>query len=364
MPLLLLFIGIFTSCSDVKKISKNITVQNFGQIETGESVSLYTLTGSTGIEVKIMTYGAAITSIKTPDKEGNMTNITLGFDSLDPYLKGTPFFGATIGRYGNRIAKGEFTLNDAVYSLAINDGPNHLHGGNTGFDKVIWKAEPVLDSKNPGLKLSYLSVDGEEGYPGNLDVTVIFTLEENDLKISYKAESDKATPVNLTNHTYYNLAGKGDILDHQLTINAPYYTPVDNSLIPTGELLEVENTPFDFIYTQYIGARINQIRGGYDHNYVLAPNTGEGLNFAAKVKDPESRRTMEIYTTEPGIQFYSGNFLDGSLVSGDRVFGKHSGLCLETQHFPDSPNKPNFPSTILLPGEVYETTTVMRFGVE
>ncbi|WP_243699294.1 aldose epimerase family protein [Natronoflexus pectinivorans] len=353
------------SCGDgIKKLSDNMTVEEFGTMPTGEVVELYTITSTTGIEVKIMTYGGTITSIKTPDKSGEFTNITLGFDSFEPYLEGTPYFGAIIGRFGNRIANGVFTLDGETFQLATNDGPNHLHGGDVGFDKVLWNAEPLLSSEKPALRLTYLSPDGEEGYPGNLSVEVIYTLDGNNLRIDYRAETDKATPINLTNHAYYNLAGKGTILDHQLTLNAPHYTPVNEHLIPTGEILDVTNTPFDFLYSQYIGARINNVPGGYDHNFVLAPHDGAGLNFAAKLKEPKSGRTMEIFTSEPAIQFYSGNFLDGTLSSGDFVFEKYSALCLETQHFPDSPNHDHFPNTILRPGEVYETTTIMTFGVE
>lgn len=350
------------NCGDKKACS--ITKEAWGTLATGEPVDLYTLKSSTGIEVKITTYGGAITSLTTPDKSGKMGNIVLGFDNLAQYEKGSPFFGALIGRYGNRIAKGQFTLNDSTYQLATNDGPNHLHGGVKGYDKVVWKAEPIECKVAPALKLTYLSADGEEGYPGNLAITVVYTLNGNDLKIDYEATTDKSTPVNLTNHAYYNLAGEGTVLDHELTLNAPQYTPVDSTLIPTGQLVDVKGTAFDFTSPFAIGARIDSVPGGYDHNFVLAPATTDSLNFAARLADPKSGRTMEIFTKEPGIQFYSGNFLDGTLTTGTWNLVKYSGLCLETQHFPDAPNKANFPSTILNPGEKYATTTVMRFGVK
>jgi aldose 1-epimerase len=360
-----LLVTSFFACSERRPAeSGNLSMEEFGVLSSGEKVDLYTLTSSTGLEVKIMNYGGTITSIMAPDKDGNKVNVNLGFDNLAQYEAGTPYFGALIGRFGNRIANGEFTLDGETYQLATNNGPNHLHGGLVGFDKVIWDATPVFDPENPGLKLTYLSEDGEEGYPGNLEVTVVYTLIGDDLQIEYEAQTDKATPINLTNHAYYNLAGQGSILDHILTINADHYTPVDEDLIPTGEIAEVEGTPFDFNEPQVIGARIDQVPGGYDHNYVVSLTPSPELQFASKLKDPKSGRTLEIYTNEPGIQFYSGNFLDGTLVSGDYVYEQYAGLCLETQHFPDSPNQPAFPSTILKPGEIYQTTTIMRFGAE
>jgi aldose 1-epimerase len=357
------FVMAMTSCTCNKQCA-SVNKEAWGTLASGDSVDLYTLKSSTGLEVKISTYGGTITSLTTPDKTGAMGNIVLGFDNLAQYEKGTPYFGALIGRFGNRIAKGQFTLNDSTYQLATNDGPNHLHGGIKGYDKVIWKAEANECTKEPSLKLTYLSVDGEEGYPGNLAITVVYTLKGNDLQIDYEATTDKATPINLTNHAYYNLSGNGTILDHVLTLNAPQYTPVDSTLIPTGELVDVKGTNFDFLAPFAIGARIDSVPGGYDHNFVLAPATADSLNFAAKLTDPKSGRSMEIFTLEPAIQFYSGNFLDGTITTGNWNLIKYSGLCLETQHFPDSPNKPNFPSTILNPGDTYKTTTVMRFGVE
>ncbi|MBZ4677160.1 MAG: galactose-epimerase [Anaerophaga sp.] len=350
------------SCQSPAK-QPGIEQQNWGKLPDGRTVELYKLTSTTGLEVEISNFGGLIKSINAPDKKGEKKNVVLGFDSIEPYLKERNFFGALIGRYGNRIAKGQFTLNDSTFQLSVNDGANHLHGGTNGFDQKLWKAEPINTPGAPALKLTYFSEDGEEGYPGNLNVTVVYTLEKDSLKIEYTATTDKATPINLTNHSFYNLGGEGLILDHILTINAGHYTPVNSELIPTGEILPVEGTPFDFTEPHEIGARIDQVPGGYDHNFVLNENEGEGLNFAARLEDPQSGRTMEIYTEEPGLQFYSGNFLDGHLRSGDFVFEKYAGLCLETQHFPDSPNHDNFPSTILEPGETYNTKTVMVFGV-
>ncbi len=359
--LTVLSLGIF-SCQSPQKTG-GISEENWGQVDE-QDVKLYTLTSQTGLEVKITNFGGAITSIKAPDRNDEYDNIVLGHDSLAPYLETRNFFGALIGRFGNRIAKGQFTLNDSTYQLATNDGSNHLHGGVKGFDQVVWTPEPDDNPEAPALKLSYLSKDGEEGYPGNLDVTVVYSLKGDSLAIEYTATTDKATPINLTNHAFYNLAGEGTILDHNLTINASHYTPVDSTLIPTGELKPVEGTPFDFRESYAIGARIDQVPGGYDHNYVLDEyEGGDELNFASRLEDPNSGRTMEIYTQEPGLQFYSGNFLDGSARSGDWVFEKYSALCLETQHFPDSPNQEEFPSTILEPNETYNTKTIMVFGV-
>lgn len=359
ISMIVILVGL-SSCGKAKE--KNIKKEIFGTLSTGEEVELYTLISSTGIKVKIMTYGGAIVSIETPDKKGTLEDVTLGFDNLSDYETHRVFFGALIGRYGNRIAEGKFSLGDNTYELATNNAPNHLHGGVKGFDRVVWTAEAVHNETEPGLKLSYLSVDGEEGYPGNLNVTVTYTLKGDELQLKYEATTDKATPINLTNHTFYNLAGSGTILDHLLTIYAPAYTPVDSTLIPTGDIVDVAGTPFDFNTPTAIGACIDSVEGGYDHNYVLAE--GEGLKLASKLEDPKSGRFMEIYTTEPGLQFYSGNFLDGTQSKGEKVYNIHTGLCLETQHFPDSPNQPNFPSTILEPGETYQSTTIMKFGVE
>jgi aldose 1-epimerase len=345
-----------------------VTRASFGAI-SGQPVDIFTLRNANGIEIKATNYGGIITSIVVPDRNGRPGDIVLGFDDLQAYVKDSPYFGAIVGRYGNRIAKGHFTLDGHTYTLAVNNGPNHLHGGLKGFDKVIWHAEPLAGST--GLVLSRRSPDGEEGYPGNLDVRVTYRLtDDNRLVIDYHATTDKATPVNLTQHSYFNLAGEGDVLGHELTIDADRYTPVDANLIPTGELAPVEGTPFDFRKSTAIGARIDtpnpQLKnaGGYDHNWVLN-RKGTGLQLAARVVEPKTGRTLEVSTTQPGLQFYSGNFLDGTLKSKDgRVYVKHAGLCLETQHFPDSPNHPDFPSTILRPGEQYDTQTVFRFGVQ
>jgi aldose 1-epimerase len=344
---------------------------SFGKTTDGQEVQLYTLTNAHGLKATISTYGGTVTSLQVPDKAGKLGNIVLGFDNVSGYqspafLKSGPYFGALIGRYGNRIKGGKFTLDGKEYTLAKNNGPNSLHGGKKGFDKVIWAAEPVASSTDgQALKLTYLSKDGEEGYPGNLSVTVVYTLTDNDeLKIDYTAKTDKATPVNLTNHSYFNL-GYGqdkDVLGHEVTLPADRYTVVDETLIPTGELKPVKGTPFDFTTSHTIGERIAQVPGGYDHNWVL--NNASGMHPAATVYEPTSGRTLEVTTTEPGVQFYTGNFLDGTLKgTGDVTYGKHYGFCLETQHFPDSPNQPKFPSTVLKPGDTLHSTTVYRFGV-
>jgi len=341
----------------------------FGTMPDGRAVESFTLTNANGIEVTAIPYGAIITSLKTPDRSGQRGDIVLGFDSLDGYLKEHPYFGAIVGRYGNRIAGGRFTLDGQTYTLAKNNGPNHLHGGIKGFDKVLWEAAPIGSN---GVVFSRTSADGEEGYPGNLKVRVTYTLtDKNELIVDYLATTDKATPVNLTQHSYFNLsAGKSeDILGHELTINADRYTPVDATLIPTGELASVQGTPFDFRKPVAIGKRIDadhpQLANGkgYDHNWVLN-RTGSGLQIAARVADPASGRTLEVRTTEPGMQFYAGNFLDGTLKGkGGQVYKRRSGFCLETQHFPDSPNQPKFPSTTLKPGQEYRSQTVFTFGV-
>ena len=338
----------------------------FGLMPDGDSVFLYTLTNEQDIVVKITNFGGIITEIDTPDKNGKSGNIVLGFDNLDQYLAGHPNFGALIGRYGNRIANARFTLDGETYHLAANNGDNSLHGGIVGFDDVLWDPKVIACDERAVLQLSYTSADGEEGFPGTLQTVVTYELLMDELFITYEAETDKATPVNLTNHTYFNLAGEGTILDHILYLNASKYTPVDEELIPTGEIANVEGTPFDFRKPTPIGSRIAEVGGspvGYDHNFVL-DGSGDVEELAAKVMDPKSGRYVEVYTTEPGVQFYTGNFLDGSLSSGNRVFVQYSGLCLETQHFPDSPNQPDFPSTILRPGEEYVTQTIFKFGVE
>jgi aldose 1-epimerase len=353
--------------------TRSVEKEAFGQTKDGVSVDLYTLTNASGMEVRAMTYGGIIVSLKVPDRDGQLGDVVLGYDSLDGYLKSSPYFGAIVGRYGNRIAKGKFTLDGEDYTLATNNGPNALHGGNKGFDKVVWKAESFEKDGGVGVVFSYTSPDGEEGYPGTLQAKVTYTLTDaNELEFAYHAVTDKATPVNLTQHTYFNLAGdgSGDILGHELMLNASHFTPVDSTLIPTGEIRSVEGTPFDFRTPTAIGARIDaddeQIRfgGGYDHNFVLDRTTGSGLALAARVYEPTTGRVMDVTTTEPGVQFYSGNFLDGTITGKNgHVYGHRSGLCLETQHYPDSPNQSDFPSTILRPGEEYRSRTVYAFSV-
>ena len=345
----------------------SLSKDSFGHLPDGQEIEIYTLANSQGIKASIMTYGATLVSLEVPDLKGQIKDITLGHDHLEGYLQASPYFGSTIGRYANRIAQARFALNGKTYELAANDGPNHLHGGLKGFDKVVWKAKPLEGKGWVGVEFTYLSPDGEEGYPGNLAVKVTYLLtDENELKINYEAETDKPTPLNLTHHSYFNLKGqgKGDILDHVLMINADYFTPVNDQLIPTGEIKAVKGTPWDFTTPHPVGQYIANVPGGYDHNYVLNKKEGE-LTLAARVIEPESGRVMEILTTEPGIQFYSGNFLDGTITGkGGKVYHKHYGFCLEPQHFPNSPNQPNFPFTILNPGEKFESQTIFKFSVE
>lgn len=338
----------------------------FGMMPDGDSVMLYTLTNEQDIKVTISNYGGIITGIYTPDKNGKTTNITLGFDNLEQYLAAQSNFGALIGRYGNRIAGARFSLDGQEYTLAANNGNNSLHGGVEGFNQKLWIPEVIACDERAALKLSYTSLDGEEGYPGTLQVTVTYELLMDQLFITYEAETDKPTVLNLTNHAYFNLAGEGTILDHVLYINASRYTPVNDELIPTGELANVEGTPFDFRKPTVIGARFNLLDGdpvGFDHNFVLDGAEAD-RRLAAKLYDRPSGRFLEVFTTEPGLQFYTGNFLDGSLSSGNQIFVQHSALCLETQHFPDSPNQPDFPSTVLRPGEQFASQTILKFGVE
>ena len=337
----------------------------FGKTANSQTVDRYTLTNAHGLRAAIMTYGATIISVETPDGAGKLDNITLALDSLDDYLKGHPCLGSTIGRFANRIAKGRFTLDGVEYTLAVNNGPNHLHGGIRGFDKVIWQAEPVETPRSSGVKFSYQADDGEEGYPGNLLANVTYSLtNDNELKMEYAATTDRPTVVNLTNHAYWNLAGagSGDVLSHELTINADRYLPSDDGLIPLGELNNVANSPMDFTAPNTVGSRIHQIPiGGYDHCYVLNHRHERGLLFAARVSDPKSGRIMEIHTTQPGVQLYTANGLNGSLTCRGMRLEKYGALCLETQHYPDSPNKPQFPSTRLNPGEKYEQVTIHKF---
>lgn len=359
----MLFNSCKTKSSENKREEKNSIISEFfGLMPSGDSAFLYTLKSEKGITVKITNFGGIVTQIFTPDKDGKSGNIVLGFDNLEQYLAGHPNFGALIGRFGNRIAKGTFTLDGETYSLAINNGNNSLHGGIIGFDDVLWDPKIVKTERGEGLQLKYFSADMEEGYPGNLNVTVLYELIDKDLAISYWATTDKATPINLTNHSYFNLACSGNILEQVLQLNASYYTPVDDELIPTGEIAPVDGTPFDFRDPKAIGKDIDKTRGGYDHNFVIDRNSGD-LEWFAKLEDPKSGRTLEVLTLEPGVQFYTGNFLNGTLISNGIAYVKNAGLCLETQHFPDSPNQPDFPSTILRPGEKYYTKTVYRFGV-
>ena len=349
-----------------------LTQGRFDRTPDGQVVDLITLRNAAGVEVKVLTYGGTILSLRTPDRAGAQDDIVLGFDSLAPYLDKSPYFGCLIGRYCNRIAKGQFTLDGRTHSLATNNRPNHLHGGTKGWDKAVWTAETFQTAESVSVQLKHTSPDGDEGYPGTVNADVTYTLtDKNELVVDYHATTDKPTVINLTQHSYFNLTGAKatDILGHQLTLYADRYTPVDATLIPTGELASVEGTPFDFRESTAIGARINEPheqikRGlGYDHNFVLT-RAGAMLAPAARVVDPATGRTLEIATTEPGIQFYSGNFLDGTLTGkGGRVYGHRAGFCLETQHFPDSPNHPAFPTTTLLPGEEYRSKTVFTFGV-
>lgn len=354
-------------------MSRELKRNNWGKMPSGEQIDLYTVRNSNGIEATITSYGGRVVTLKTPDRQGRFEDIVLGFDSLDGYLAKNPYFGALVGRYANRIANAEFTVGGKTYYLARNDGPNSLHGGLKGFDKVAWQSKPVEVDEGPAIELTYLSADGEEDYPGNLKVTVRYTLtDKNELKIDYQAATDKETILNLTNHSYFNLLGHaaGSILDHLVMINADEFTPVNEHLIPTGERRRVAGTPFDFRKLEAIGTRIDEKEQqlkygiGFDHNYVL--NKGHSaLVPAARVTEPSTGRTIEVSTTEPGIQFYTGNHLDGSVRGkGGVIYGFRSGFCLETQHFPDSPHHPEFPSTALKPGQEYRSTTVFTFSIE
>jgi aldose 1-epimerase len=350
----------------------SITHEPFGTAPDGKPVEIYTLRNENGMEVRIMTYGGIIQSIKVPDKDGKFGDVTLGYDTLDGYLTNSPYFGALIGRYGNRIAKGHFTLDGQDYTLATNNVPNSLHGGNKGFDKVVWTvAEAEVEDGAIELELTYRSKDGEEGYPGTLDVKATYKLmaKENELQLKFKATTDKDTIVNLTAHSYFNLAGQGDVLGHVVFIDADKFTPVDSTLIPTGELKPVAGTPFDFLTPTAIGARIGQddeqlkFGGGYDHNFVVNHEMGK-LALDARVTDPGTGRVFEIWSTEPGLQFYSGNFLDGTIVGkGGETYVHRGAFAMEPQHYPDSPNHSNFPSVVLHPGDVYHNTIVYKFSV-
>ncbi len=367
---LLIFGTLLFQCTKEATTKMSIEKQAFGKTTDGTPVDLFTLTNANGMKVQITNYGGTVTSILAPDKTGKLGDVVLGYDHLAGYLQSSPYFGCLIGRYGNRIAQGKFTLNGKPYTLAANNGPNHLHGGLKGFDKVVWTAKEINGAEEVGLELTYFSRDGEEGYPGTLTVKVVYTLTaENALKIEYFAATDQPTICNLTNHCYFNLkdAGASPILDHELMLAADYFTPVDVTLIPTGELRPVAGTPFDFTTPTAIGARINggdeQLKFGlgYDHNFVLNGTAGE-LRLVGKLREATSGRLLEIWTDQPGIQFYSGNFLDGSITGKNgKVYQYRHGLCLETQHYPDAPNQPAFPTTVLNPGEQYQTTTIYKF---
>lgn len=349
-----------------------ITSTSFGKTADGQSVEIYTLRNRHGMEARITNYGGIVVSLTAPDRDLKFADVVLGYNSLDDYMNPPfPYFGAIIGRYGNRIAKGRFTLNGVEYKLAVNNGENHLHGGIRGFDKAVWAAQQIRSAAGPALALTYLSKDGEEGYPGNLRVRVVYTLtHNNELKIDYTASTDKDTVTNLTHHSYFNLAGEGngDILDHRVVLKASRFVPTDAGSIPTGELKNVAGTPFDFLSAHTIGQRINQddqqlkFGNGYDHTWVIN-GRGDVLRQAASVYEPTTGRVMEVWTTEPGVQFYTGNFLDGSRPGkSGKPYPRRSGFCLETQHYPDSPNRPNFPTTTLRKGASYRSTTIYRFS--
>lgn len=338
--------------------------REFGRTPDGTAVELFTLTNGQGLTAKVMTYGAILTELWAPDQAGRMADVVLGFDRLEGYVAGHPFFGATVGRVANRIAGGRFTLGGREYRIPVNNGPNSLHGGERGFDKAVWRAEPVSSGEGLAVRFSHRSPDGDQGFPGSLEASVVYTLtEQNELRLDYTATTDQDTPVNLTNHSYFNLAGhaSGDVLRHELTLAAERFTPADDTLIPTGEIRSVKGTPLDFTHPHPIGARIAEVPGGYDHNMVL-DSGGETLALAARAYEPGSGRVMEMLTTEPGVQFYTANFLDGSVKGkGGAAYPKHGAFCLEAQHFPDSVHQPNFPSVILSPGQVYTQTTIYRF---
>jgi aldose 1-epimerase len=370
-------IAFVTGCYCPKKTgdrTMSITQAPFGATKDGKAVTLYTLHNSNGVEAKIANYGGIVVSLSVPDREGKFADVVLGYDKLDGYLDKTPYFGCLVGRYGNRIANGQFTLDKKTHTLAKNNGPNSLHGGVVGFDKVVWEAKGSVTSKGPTLELTYVSKDGEEGFPGNLSVKAVYTLTaDNALRLEYTATTDKATVVNLTQHSYFNLAGqgKGDILGHEVSIDANAFTPVDSTLIPTGEIRPVKGTPFDFTKPHMIGERINQndeqlkFGGGYDHNWVLNKIFDNELSLAAIVAEPKSGRFMEVWTTEPGLQFYCGNFLDGAITGKEHKKYKYRyGFCMEPQHYPDSPNKPMFPSVVLRPGATYKHTMMYKFTVK
>ena len=358
-------------CAAMPESKMTISYAPFGKAPDGTPVELYTLRNARGSEAQICNYGGIVTSLKVADQHGKFGDVVLGFDNLDSYIKQSPHFGCLVGRYGNRIAKGKFTLNGKEYKLAVNNGPNSLHGGLKGFDKVVWDAKIVVGAAGPALKLTYTSKDGEEGFPGNLKVTAVYTLtEDNALQLDFTATTDADTVLNLTHHSYFNLAGHGDVLGHVVTIYADKFTPVDATMIPTGEIRLVKGTPMDFTTATPIGARINsdyeqiKLGGGYDHNWVINQATPGQLTLAATVTEATSGRVMEVWTTEPGVQFYTGNFLDGSITGkGGWVYQTRNGFCFEPQHYPDSPNQPGFPTTVLKPGQTFQNTIIYKFSV-
>jgi aldose 1-epimerase len=368
-----MFAAILAGTSLMHAAEPSITSKSFGKTTNGISASLYTLKNSSGASATISNYGGIVTSLMIPDRNGKVSDIVLGFKTLPEYEKKSPYFGCLVGRYGNRIAKGKFTLDGVDYQLATNNGVNALHGGIKGFDKVVWEATPELTKQGPSLKLTYVSKDGEEGYPGKLSVTATYTLtDKNELKLVYRAKTDRKTIVNLTHHSYFNLAGQGsgDVLGHVVTLKSNRYTPVDKDLITTGKIESVKGTPFDFRKPTTLGARINEnneqlkFGKGYDHNWVAAKLPGQ-LGVVAKVEDPKTGRVMEVLSTEPGFQLYTGNFLDGTLVGkGGKVYNFRNGFCIEPQHYPDSPNHKNFPSVVLKPGQTYKNTIIYRFSTE
>ena len=359
----LLLVFTFHSETGAEKVD-SVVKDSFGKTGDGQSVERFTLTNGNGMVARVMNYGATLTELLVRDRDGELGDVVLGFDNFAQYEKESPYFGCTTGRVANRIAKGKFSLDGVDYEVAVNDGPNHLHGGLKGLDKVMWEGEAVERGDGPAVRFTYLSLDGEEGYPGNLSIAVTYVLtQEDELRIEYEATTDRATPINLTNHSYFNLAGEGDILGQILTLRASNYTEPDETLIPTGRVLPVAGTPLDFTKPAVIGGRIGRIDiGGYDQNFVIDRFAGEKMAATAEVYDPASGRVLELFTSEPGVQFYSGNFLDGLKGKGGAVYEKHFALCLETQHFPDSINQPDFPSAVLRPGEVYRQVTVHRFS--
>jgi len=368
-------IALFSCAKAPARLSQNsygkmkVQQESFGRTPDGREVTLYTLTNANKLRARIIDYGAILVSLEVPDRDGKLIDITLGFDDLDSYIKRNPLFGAIVGRYANRIGNAKFTLDGTEYKLTANAGKNHIHGGRKKrFDKVMWKGRQFQNNKGVGVRFTYLSKDGDEGFPGNLNCTVTYTLtNDSELKIRYEATTDKPTIANLTNHSYFNLAGagNGDVLGHKIMVNADYFTPADKALIPTGEIHTVKGTPLDFTQPKTIGSRIDKLTQtrGYDHNYVLNSSIGS-LALAARVYEPTSGRVMEVYTTEPGMQFYTANGMRGVKGKSGKLYHRHYGFCLETQHFPDSPNKPHFPSVVLRPGETYNTVTVFKFSTQ